>query len=405
MNLPEKKTPGRLAIKLKPAAERMVRKGHPWVFEKSITRQNTRGESGDLATIFDKKKDKFLASGFYDPHSPIRIKLLQFRQYAAIDAVFFAKKSQQAAALRRPLLATGTDSYRLIHGENDGFPGLIADIYNSVLVLKLYSAIWLPYLHQVLPALQAQSDCKTVVLRLSRSLSQSLEKGGLADGQVLEGKLDQEVVLFKEHGLRFAANLIRGHKTGHFLDQRHNRQKIGARAKNKKVLDVFAYTGGFSAHALAGGATEVTSIDISTQALQVARQNAALNPHPGTHHTKAVDAFAELTTLAHKKQTFDIIVIDPPSFAKQASELEKARQRYLQLAKLGAQLLRPKGLLLLASCSSRVNADDFFALCQQGLQASKRHFALQEKTFHDLDHPISFPEGAYLKAGYWCRTK
>ena len=404
-NLPEKRSPGRIAIKVKPAAERMVKKGHPWVFENSIVSQNAEGESGDLAIIFDQKKNKFLACGFYDPHSPIRIKLLQFHQSAAINEVWFAEKISQAFSLRMPLLATDTNSYRFIYGENDGLPGLIADAYDEVLVLKLYSAIWLPYLREILPALLTQSGCKTIVLRLSRSLIQSNEKGDLADGQVIFGKLDQEEIQFREHGLRFSANVIHGHKTGFFLDQRNNRKKIGELARDKKVLDVFAYAGGFSVHALVGGATEVTSIDISANALEVARENAALNPHKGIHHTKAVDAFEELEAMARRKKTFDIVVIDPPSFAKRASEVEKARRQYLRLARLGSQLVSPKGFLFLASCSSRVEADDFFDLCKEGIRASKRHFELREKTFHDVDHPVGFPEGAYLKAGYWWRER
>ena len=403
MNLPEQRTPGRLAVKLKPAAERMARKGHPWVFDKGIARQKAAGEAGDLVTVFDRKSDKFLASGLYDPDSPIRIKLLQFRHYAAIDAAYFAAKVARARHLRQPLVSATTNGYRLLHGENDGLPGLIADVYADVLVLKLYSAIWLPYLRQLAPVLLEASGSATLVLRLSRSLDQRQNKGGLKDGQVLVGGTENEQVVFKEHGLRFAANVIRGHKTGYFLDQRHNRRKIGAAAKGKTVLDVFAYAGGFSVHALAGGAAAVTSIDSSAQALKAATHNGTLNPHKGAHHTICGDAFAHMQLLGRQRRTFDIVVVDPPSFAKRASEANKARKQYRRLATLGAQLVRPRGLLLLASCSSRINAEAFFGLCEEGLGEAKARFLLQEKTFHDVDHPIGFPEGAYLKAGYWRR--
>jgi len=402
MNSPEKRTPQRVTVKLKPAAERMIKKGHPWVFADSINKQSTDGEAGDIVIIYDNKKNKFLACGLYDPHSPIRVKLLQFHQPAMIDALFFANRIQEAFTRRSPLFETDTNSYRFIYGENDGLPGLIADVYDSVLVLKLYSAIWLPYLDSILPALTQHSGCKAIVLRLSRSLMQ-LKKGELREGQVLWGTLEDEEVLFKEHGLLFSANVIAGHKTGYFLDQRHNRQKIGALAKDKKMLDVFAYAGGFSVHALAGGATEVTSIDVSAKALALAHKNATLNDHRGTHHTKAVDAFVELEAMVRRKEQFDIVVIDPPSFAKQASEVERARQHYQRLAQLGAQILSPGGLLFLASCSSRVSADDFFSLCAEGIRKSNARLELQEKTFHDIDHPIAFAEGAYLKAGYWSR--
>lgn len=392
----------RIAFKLKPAAERMVKKGHPWVFEGSIIKQSSDGEAGDLAIIFDQKKNKFLALGFYDPNSPIRIRLLQFHQSAQIDEAWFEDKIQQAYNLRIPLLQTDTNSYRFIYGENDGFPGLVADVYDQTLVVKLYSAIWFGYLEMLLPILIQKSNCKTAVLRLSRNLINN--KSGWSEGQVIYGKLENENITFREHGLRFIANVIKGHKTGYFLDHRHNRKKIGELAKGKTVLDVFAYAGGFSVHALAGGAREVTSVDISKQALEMARQNAALNPHKGKHICRAVDAFEELEMLTKQNKKFDIVVIDPPSFAKSAKEVDKALSQYKRLGELGARLVERKGILFLASCSSRVIADDFFRVSLESISANRSNFKILEKTFHDVDHPIGFPEGAYLKGIYLQKT-
>ncbi len=395
--------PNRLAVKLKPAAERMVKKKHPWVFEGSITKQNTSAQAGDLAIIYDHKKNKFLACGLFDPHSPIRIKLLQFGKSATINSDWFLQKIQVAYQIRQPLLATNTNSYRLIYGENDGLPGLIADVYDSVLVVKLYSAIWMPYLADILPHLMEVSSSKTLVLRLSRNLqNNSSQTHGLYDGQILVGELPNPTIIFTEHGVRFSANVIAGHKTGYFLDHRHNRRKVGEMAEGKTVLDVFAYTGGFSVHALAGGATAVTSIDISKQALAVAKENAQLNPHKGKHQIMAVDAFEGLLQLQNQNKKFDIVIIDPPSFAKQASEVAKAKHSYQRLAVLGAKLVKKGGLLLLASCSSRITADVFFEIAEQTLATSKQSFTLLAKTFHDIDHPIGFTEGAYLKSGYYC---
>ena len=146
-------TPQKLAIKLKPAAQKAVRHGHPWVFESGIVKQNKEGNAGDLAIIFDQRRNKFLAIGLFDPHSPIRIKILQKDNSANIDTAWFQEKIETAYAKRRPLLKTDTNSYRLIYGENDGLPGFIADVYDHVLVVKLYSAIWLPFLKQILPIL------------------------------------------------------------------------------------------------------------------------------------------------------------------------------------------------------------------------------------------------------------
>jgi 23S rRNA (cytosine1962-C5)-methyltransferase len=393
----------RIAIKVKPAAERQIRKGHPWVFENSITKQNKAGQAGDLAIIFDQKDNKFLAAGLFDPHSPIRIKLLQFNTPARIDADWFAHKIDHAFQLRQPLLQTDTNSYRFIHGENDGMPGFVADVYAHVLVIKLYALIWLPYLSDLLPPLLRLSGCQTVVLRLSRSLQRmSDELHGLGDGQIIHGELKEEEVVFKEHGLRFVANVIHGHKTGYFLDHRHNRRRVGAQSAGKKVLDVFAYAGGFSVHALAGGATSVTSLDISAQALAMAQKNVALNfEQTNRHHIMAMDAFEALEQLRREGRQFDIVVIDPPSFAKQDSERARALRSYARLAELGVQMVTPDGLLVLASCSSRVTADDFFETIERQLQASGRAIQPLERTFHDVDHPIGFPQGAYLKCGYF----
>ena len=391
----------RIAIKLKPAAERMVKKGHPWVFENSITKQSGEAKAGDLAIIYDNKKNKFLACGLYDPKSPIRIKLLQYHKPSSIDSAWFLEKIHAAFEIRRPLFQTNTNSYRLIYGENDGLPGLIADVYHDVLVMKLYSAIWFPYLDLIVPHLLNLNQCKTIVLRLSRSLQNSDTDHNFKDGQILFGTLENEVVIFKEHGLNFSANVVHGHKTGYFLDHRENRRKVGELAKNKKVLDVFSYAGGFSVHALAGGATEVTSIDISAKALEMARQNAALNPHQGKHTTLAVDAFEGMETLIQQGRQFDLVIIDPPSFAKRESEVEIAKKQYAKLARFGAKLVGPEGTILLASCSSRIKAEVFFQISEEAIQATGKHFKLIEKTFHDVDHPITFPEGAYLKAGYY----
>lgn len=389
----------RLAVKLRSKAERYVKQGHPWIFEDSIIKVNKQGEAGDITVLFDQHKDKVFAIGLYDPDSPIRIKVISASP-AKIDTTFFKEKITTAFSKRKQLLETDTDSYRFIFGENDGFPGLIADVYKHVLVVKLYTPIWFPYLESILPELVQVSKCETVVIRLSRNL-QRLNTYGITDGQVIDGVLSGEVVYFKEHGIKFSANVIHGHKTGYFLDHRHNRKRVGEFSKGKRVLDVFSYAGGFSVHALAGGATEVISLDISAQALKIAIQNGQLNPNNGVHKTMAIDAFIGLQQLIDAKEQFDIVVIDPPSFAKSAKEIDSAKHSYNRLAVLGAQLVTQQGILVLASCSSRVSAQQFFDISEQGILRAQRKFKHIDKTFHDSDHPIGFPEGAYLKCGYY----
>jgi 23S rRNA (cytosine1962-C5)-methyltransferase len=392
----------KIAIKVKPSIEKIIRQGHPWLFEGGITKQNSEGKAGDFAVIFDNKKNKFLGIGLYDPFSPIRVKMLHANSAVQINAEWFEMKIKTAYEKRLPLLQTKTNSYRLIYGENDGLPSLIADVYADVLVIKLYSLIWLPYLDILQEILLKVSHCNTLVLRLSRNVEQQkAHLNGLKDGQVLYGELKNETIIFTEHGLKFQANVIHGHKTGYFLDHRHNRKKVGELAKNKRVLDVFAYAGGFSVHALAGGAKEVISLDISKQALELSKENAALNPHKGKHETMAIDAFEGLENLHKQRKEFDMVIIDPPSFAKKDLETERAIKSYARLAKAGINLVAKNGILILASCSSRVSADDFFDTVTNELRRSRRAFEILEKTFHDIDHPIGFAEGAYLKTIYF----
>lgn len=392
---------GKVAVKLKSKAEALVRKGHPWVFDQSITKQNREGNAGDVAVIFDHRKNKFLACGFYDPDSPIRIKILQANTPTTINRAWFKGKIEAAYAKRKPLLETDTNGYRLLYGENDGLPSLVADVYDSVLVVKLYSRIWIPYLKKVLPELLEISKTRIAILRLSRNVQKEEGLHGLHDGQVLHGTLDNEVVSYREHGVVFSANVVRGHKTGAFLDHRANRRMVGEMAEGKTLLDVFAYAGGFSVHALVRGAREVTSLDISAQALEVAKRNAALNAYPGIHSVLVGDAFKALNELADQDKQFDIVVIDPPSFAKSKLEVERALHSYEKLAVLGAGLVKKPGILVLASCSSRVPADQFFALMEKTVaKVAPRHDVL-DKTQHDIDHPIGFPEGAYLKCIYF----
>ncbi len=394
-------TPKRLAVKLNAKGEQFVLKGHPWVFSNNIVKINASAASGDLAIIFNKNKNKVIGLGLYDAASPIRIKMLHSStEKAEINQDFFQTKIHLAYKKRESLLKTQTNSYRLLFGENDGFPGMIADVYDTVLVVKLYSEMWLPYLQMLLPLLQNETRAKTVVIRLSRSLSQS-NTHQLEDGCVVYGILENEVVKFIEHGVRFSANVIKGHKTGYFLDHRANRKQVGLWSKGKKVLDVFSYAGGFSVHALYNSATEVTSLDISKQALEIALQNGKLNAYTGTHKTLAGDAFQVLRALIKKNTVFDVVVIDPPSFAKQASEIELAKKKYAQLAELGAKLTAKNGLLVLASCSSRIVTQAFFDINSTVLTAQSRNFDMVKKTLHDTDHPVTFPEGAYLKCGYY----
>ena len=365
-------------------------------------KQKENGRSGDVAVLFS-GKNKFLAVGLYDPHGPIRVRVLHQGSPATIDEAWWQNQLAKAAHIREPLQRTQTDGYRLVHGENDGFPGLVIDRYADTYVVKLYTTAWVPHLRGVLAGLTAVMQPARIVLRLNRSMSNHPDElFGLQDGTVLWGEPITRPVQFKENGLWFAADVVEGQKTGFFLDQRDNRAKVETLAAGKSVLNVFAYSGGFSLYAARGGATQVASLDISEPALQDATYNFTLNmaiPAVAAckHELVLGDAFAKMMDLQQNGRSFDIVIIDPPSFAKKQAEVERALGAYARLVKLGLGLLKPGGTLVAASCSSRVSAEAFAKVVSETAAGEKRQLHNIEQTGHAIDHPITFPEGAYLK--------
>ncbi|HBX70804.1 MAG TPA: hypothetical protein DEH25_15845 [Chloroflexi bacterium] len=391
----------RIALRVSANAERALRRGHPWLFAEAITQQNQAGAPGDLAVIFNSQR-KFLAVGLYDPTSPIRVRVLHHHTPATIGPEWFAMKIGAAAQIRAALL-TNTNGYRLIHGENDGLPGLVSDRYAQSLVVKIYSPAWIPHLPMIVPILQDLLTPERIILRLGREVARQPQfLYQLKDGSVISGIELQGPVLFLENGITFEADLLRGQKTGFFLDQRDNRARVEKISKNKRVLNVFAYTGGFSLYAARGGADEVVSLDISQPALEAAEQNFERNRvHPAVaacqHKIMTGDAFELLQNMAQAEEKFDLVIIDPPSFAKNQAESKKALAAYRQLTRLGLAILQPGGTLVQASCSSRVSEEEFFSAVLQTARQAGRPLKEIERTGHALDHPVGFPEGAYLK--------
>jgi 23S rRNA (cytosine1962-C5)-methyltransferase len=392
----------RLAIRLHPRAERAVKRGHPWVFDHGISSQRQEGRAGDLAVIFD-RDNRFLAIGLYDPSSPIRVRVLHHGSPLSIDAEWLTGRIGEAHERRTGLLETDTSGYRLIHGENDRMPGLIVDRYGENLVVKLYSAAWIPHLRSVLPSLIDLLAPERIVLRLSRAVQkQADELSGLHDGQLLHGPRLTGPVLFRENGLVFEADLLKGQKTGFFLDQRDNRARVGARSRGRSVLNVFSYTGGFSLYAARGGARAVTSLDLSGPALAAAERNFGHNLHIASvanaaHHLLRGDAFDVLRDLGRDQQRFDVVILDPPSFAKSQGEIDGAIRSYQKLTRLGLDVLGSGGLLVAASCSSRVSEAAFVEAVTGAARKAGRPLRVIEQTGHAIDHPIVIPEAAYLK--------
>ena len=451
--------PPRLRLRVTAAAESLIRGGHPWLFDASIRAQNRPGQAGELAVIFD-RQDKFLALGLYDPLSPIRVRVLHAGKPATADDAWWRARLQTTLARRAGLFDAQTTGFRCISGESDGWPGLVLDRYATTFVLKLYTAAWLPRVREVVgwlgealaplvgrdsvepsnerseasaasisgsdtpsqEARFARASCVgewgateshptgqsspgprpfTLVLRLSRNIQALAEKDfNLRDGQVLLGAAPTGPVVFYETGIRFEAEVIRGQKTGFFLDQRENRRRVETLAAGRDVLNAFSFSGGFSLYAARGGARSTTDLDISPHALDSAQRNFALNaadPRIAAcrHECAQADTFDWLA--ASSRADFDLVILDPPSLAKRETERAGAIQAYRRLALLGLPRLRPGGILVAASCSAHVSAAEFFGAVEEALRAARRSFVELARTAHAPDHPATFPEAQYLK--------
>ncbi|GGO18706.1 23S rRNA (cytosine(2499)-C(5))-methyltransferase [Deinococcus humi] len=388
----------RLRLRVTAAAEGYVRAGHPWVYESSVREQNRDGQAGELAVIYD-RRDRFLAIGLYDPHSPLRVRVLHAGSPATLDDAWWAAHLETALA-RRAALANSpdTDGYRVLNGESDGFGGLVVDRYGRVLVLKVYTAAWFPHLDRLLDLLSERFPDCAMILRLSRNIQAHAAEAGLSDGQVLLGELPENPVVFHESGLAFEADVLRGQKTGFFLDQRENRRRVERLSRGRRVLNAFSFSGGFSLYAARGGATQVVSLDISAHALAGAERNFALNPDLTTsHETVQADVFE---WLSGTRRTFDLVVLDPPSLARRETERAGAIRAYGRLAADGIARLDRGGILLSASCSAHVSAEEFWDSVRAAAQASGRKWKELATTRHAPDHHASFAEAEYLKAIY-----
>ncbi|HZH86233.1 MAG TPA: class I SAM-dependent rRNA methyltransferase [Brumimicrobium sp.] len=395
-----------IAIKLNKAGERAVKQGHPWVFENSIEKAPEENRlAGSLCVIFDQRYNKPIAFGLWDPEEIIRIKIILQGNRLQLNTDFWKAQLKEAYSKRQNLINKGITAYRGIHGENDRFPGLILDVYAKVGVLKVYSNIWKPYLEILMEEIQSLYGLETIVIRFSRKIEQK-NTFPYQEGDVIGQPLENEKVEFEEYGVKFYAYTQSGHKTGFFLDQRPNRFWVQENAKGKKVLDVFSYVGGFGIHALKGGAKSLTSIDISQQAMDVAAENLELNALDKSKWTAiAADAFVAMEELINQKEQFDIVIIDPPSFAKQASEVNSASNQYERLARLGRDLVAPNGTLILGSCSSRISLEDFEVIHRDAGINPMNDWKYLHFKLHDDDHPIEFAESNYLKTIFYRKVK
>ena len=396
------------ALILKPNREKSLLRRHPWIFSGAVARLEGNAGIGETVDIFSAKGD-FLAKAAYSPNSSIRARAWGWLD-SPVDADFLRLKLDAAINRRRkggsqirPYKTYSYDSYRLIHAESDGIPGLIVDRYGDVLVMQFLTAgseYWKETLADLLVEL---TGIKNIYERSDvevRKLEGLEEKAGILRGN------PPEKVEITENGLKFKVDIARGHKTGFYLDQRENRHLVGQLAKSRDVLNCFSYTGGFSIHAMAGGANAVVSIDSSGDALKLGAENAALNGQASSNHEWLEgDVFQELRKFRDSRRDFDMIILDPPKFAPTRSQVNKATRAYKDINLLAFKLLRPGGVLVTYSCSGGVDAPLFQKIVAGAALDAGVDAQIIRKLSQGADHPIAlnFPEGAYLK-GLVCRV-
>lgn len=399
METESKPNPPRLRLRVTSAAENRIRQGHPWLFNESIREANRSGVTGELAVIYD-RQDRFLAIGLFDAESPIRLRVLQRRSPEPINAAWWLRRLTEAVRKRDGLFDARTNGYRCVHGENDGLPGLVIDRYADTLVLKIYTAAWLPHLRGLVPLIQEAIPSSRLVLRTSRNAREATVNAGFREGEVLFGPELSGPVVFQESGIQFEAEVLQGQKTGFFLDQRENRRWVESIAERRRILNAFSFSGGFSLYAARGGAGQVTNLDISAHALSAADRNRALNlgdPRIRSCEWQNVQADAFEWLAQQRSGTYGLVVLDPPSLAKRESERAGAIQAYRRLARLGWAQLGPQGILAAASCSAHVSPEEFFEAVHQSLQEAGRSATEIHRSEHPPDHPAGFPEAKYLK--------
>lgn len=378
---------------LAPGKERSLLRRHPWLFSGAVRRIVGTPQEGDLVDVCD-AQGQWLAAGHYQQESII-CKILSFGT-PQIDEDFFRMRIRSAVDYRRRLgffEMPDTDVFRLVHAEGDGMPGLVADWYNGVLVLQAHSE----GMHRLFPLLsrlfvEILSEYHIVSVFDKSSATLKVEA---ADGFIWgEERPEQEIC---EHGNRMLINFFEGQKTGFFIDQRENRHLVHTLARDRRVLNCFGYTGGFSLGALSGGAQYVETVDISKKAIELCNRNVELNFSADNRHRGVVaDVLNYLNTIDN---TFDFIILDPPAFAKNHRSLQQGLKGYRSINQRAMEKIRPGGLLMTFSCSQAVSKDDFQTMVFTAAANAHKQVRIVRQLPHALDHPVSIyhPEGEYLK--------
>jgi 23S rRNA (cytosine1962-C5)-methyltransferase len=385
-------------LELRKDLARHLRAGHPWVFRKAVDRAPRSLPAGAIVDVVE--DGRFVARGYHDPHSAIAVRILTRDAAEEVDDAFWRRRVRRAVALREALVR-GTTGMRLVHGENDGLPGVVVDRYADFAVLKLYSAGLTPHRAAVVEALRSEVPGLAGVLGRDEIPRDEESEEGAGTGRVLWGAPPPDRVEIEELGMRLLVDVRRGQKTGLFLDQRENRRLVrDLSAGRGDALNLFGYTGGFSVAAALGGARHVVTVDQDADAIALARENFRVNGlDPADHAFATGDAFELLRRYRTQGRLFDLVVRDPPAFAKSQKAVEGAVAGYASLNRAALQVLAPGGLLVTASCSARVSAEQFYDAVKEAAFKARIEVLLVDERRQPPDHPVSpqFREGRYLK--------
>ncbi len=392
-------------IMLRKGREWQLQRGHPWLFSGAIQQIPKSVAPGGLVDLLD-ATGQFVARGYFNPQTDIAVRVLTRNPAEAIDQAFFQRQIQQALDLRRLALdLSQTDVFRLVNAEGDFLPGLIVDNYAGVLVVQSHTAGIDRLLDVIIPALSEVIQPKAIILRndVAVRTREGLEK---KEARLVAGDLPADLTIC-ENGLSFGIDPWKGQKTGFFADQRDKRRALQKYAANltkpdATLLNCFSYSAGFSVYAAAvNRGLRTINIDQSASALELARRNFTLNGlNPAAHGFEATDAFKWLEQAREQGQQFDIVILDPPAFAKSNSEKKKALQGYTRLNRLGLPLVKPGGVLLTCSCTGVIGLDEFENCLREAMAATGRSIQMLEIFENGADHPVNLaaPEGRYLKA-------
>ena len=387
------------ALRLKRNEDRRLHAGHLWIFSNEVDTEQTplpKFKAGELVRVLA-HNDRALGLAYVNPKSLISARLLQTWKFP--DAAWFATRFKTALALRERLYSKAY--YRLVYGESDGLPGLVVDRYGSACVVQIGTAGMEQLKPQIQRALEQVLDCDSLLFK-NDSSARDME-GLTSYVEAAKGRFDG-LGMVMEHGLEFQAPLAEGQKTGWYFDQAANRRSLTQYVrKGARVLDVFSYVGAWGVRAAHGGAREVLCVDSSAAALELATSNAERNAVRVA--TVRGDAFDVLEDLAKKRERFDVVIIDPPAFAKRKKDLPKALSAYKRLNQLAMQLLNHDGILVSSSCSYHVTAEQLQDAIAKAARATEKHVQILEVGGQSPDHPVhpAIPETRYLKT-YFCRV-